>query len=71
MLTKVDSRTRTGRDADRFLKDLNIPRFKVDIPRLVAFERSPSRGVIIKDYPDPRSKLGWSKYMAVGREILT
>ena len=70
LLTKVDSRTRTGRDALQFLKELNVPRFKVEIPRLVAFERSPGKGVIIKDYPDPRSKQAWAKYRAVGREIL-
>jgi chromosome partitioning protein len=70
LLTQVDSRTINGREARKFLEESKLPLFKVDIPRLVAFERCPSRGVIVKDYPDPRSHLGWSKYRAVGKEIM-
>lgn len=70
LLTQVDPRTKNGRDARKSLEELKFPMFKVDIPRLVAFERSPSQGVIIKDYPDPRSHIAWSKYEAVGQEIL-
>ena len=70
LLTQVDSRTTNGRDARKFLEEAKLPLFKVDIPRLVAFERAPSRGVIVKEYPDPRSSLGWSKYRAVGKEIV-
>ncbi|GAB4236417.1 MAG: ParA family protein [Stanieria sp.] len=70
LLTQVDSRTINGREARKFLEESQLPLFKADIPRLVAFERSPSRGVIVKDFPDPRSHLGWSKYRAVGKEIL-
>lgn len=70
LLTQVDSRTRNGRDARQTLEEFKFPLFKTDIPRLVAFERSPQRGVIVKDFPDPRSQTGWFKYMAVGREIL-
>lgn len=71
LLTQVDSRTKNGRNAREFLKEANLPLFKTEIPRLVAFERSPSRGVIVKDYPDPRAAIGWSRYRAVGKEILT
>ena len=71
LLTQVDSRTTNGRDAKNFIKEHKIPTFKTDIPLLVAFQRAPTQGVIIKDYPDPRAKLGWSKYLAVGKEILT
>ncbi len=70
LLTLVDSRTRNGREARKFLSQLNLPLFKIDIPRLVAFERAPGRGVFICDYPDPRSQIAWSSYEAVGREIL-
>lgn len=70
LLTKVDSRTRNGSDAKKFLEDAQLPMFKEDIPLLVAFQRSPSRGVIVKDYPDRRSYIGWNKYKAVGKEIL-
>ncbi len=70
LLTQVDSRTINGRDARKFLESAKMPLFKVDIPRLVAFERAPSRGVIVKDYPDSRARLAWSSYEAVGQEIL-
>ena len=71
LLTQVDSRTTNGRDARKFLESAKMPLFKVDIPRLVAFERAPSRGVIVKDYPDPRASRAWSTYQAVGEEIMT
>jgi chromosome partitioning protein len=70
LLTQVDSRTKSGRDARQFIEEHKLPTFKTDIPHLVAFERAPEKGVIIKDYPDPRSHVGWSSYVAVGREIL-
>ncbi len=70
LLTQVDSRTTNGRDARKKLEEAKLPLFKVDIPRLVVFERSPSRGVIVRDYPDPRAKIGWSRYRAVGKEIM-
>ncbi|GAC1465200.1 MAG: ParA family protein [Chamaesiphon sp.] len=70
LLTQVDPRTRNGRNAKKFLEELNLPIFKADIPRLVAFERAPSRGVIVKDYPDARSQMAWERYEAVGQEIL-
>ena len=70
LLTKVDSRTTNGRDARKFLEEAKLPLFRVDIPLLVAFQRSPGKGVIVKDYPDPRSHIGWSRYQSVGREIM-
>ncbi|MEA5535604.1 ParA family protein [Crocosphaera sp. XPORK-15E] len=70
LLTKVDARTKNGKEAKQRLKEAKIPLFKTEIPLLVAFERASQRGVIIKDYPDPRSKFAWSAYEAVGREIL-
>ena len=69
LLTKVDSRTKNGRDAKKFLEEAQLPLFKAEIPLLVAFQRSPGRGVIIKDFPDPRSYIGWNKYKEVGKEI--
>ncbi|RMF27102.1 MAG: ParA family protein [Cyanobacteria bacterium J083] len=70
LLTRVDSRTINGREARKTLEELELPLFSVDIPLLVAFQRSPLKGVTVKDYPDPRAKLGWSKYKIVGEEIL-
>jgi chromosome partitioning protein len=70
LLTQVDSRTKTGRNAKQILEEAKVPMFKTDIPLLVAFERSSSRGVIIRDYGDPRAQFGWTKYQAVGKEVL-
>ena len=70
LLTQVDSRTKTGREAKILLEEAKVPLFKTEIPLLVAFERSSSRGIIIKDCADPRAQFGWSKYQAVGKEIL-
>ncbi|MDJ0595733.1 MAG: ParA family protein [Pleurocapsa sp. MO_226.B13] len=69
LLTKVDSRTKNGREAKKFLEAAQLPLFKHEIPLLVAFQRSPSRGVIVKDYPDPRAYIGWNQYKAIGKEI--
>ncbi len=69
LLTKVDSRTKNGREAKNFLEAAQLPLFKHEIPLLVAFQRSPSRGVIVKDYPDPRAYIGWNQYKAIGKEI--
>jgi chromosome partitioning protein len=70
LLTQVDSRTKTGRAAKAILEEAKLPMFKAEIPLLVAFERSSSRGVIIRDYIDARAQFGWSKYQSVGKEVL-
>jgi chromosome partitioning protein len=70
LLTQVDARTRTGRAARGILEEAKLPLFQSDIPLLVAFERSSSKGVIVRDCIDPRAQFGWSKYQAVGKEIL-
>jgi chromosome partitioning protein len=70
LLTKVDARTRSGREARQLLRSQNLPLFKTEIPLLVAFERASQSGVIIRDYVDPRSHLAWGRYKAVGQEIL-
>lgn len=70
LLTKVDARTKNGREARERLKEAKLPLFKTEIPLLVAFERASQKGVVIKDYSDPRSKFAWSTYEAVGKEIL-
>jgi chromosome partitioning protein len=70
LLTQVDPRTKNGRSGREFLSEAQMPLFKNDIPRLVAFERSPSRGVTVQNYSDPRSNFGWQQYVAVGKEIL-
>jgi chromosome partitioning protein len=70
LLTQVDSRTKTGRNARAILEEAKLPLFTTDIPLLVAFERASSTGVIVRDFSDPRAQFGWSQYQAVGTEVL-
>lgn len=70
LLTKVDARTKSGGEARQLLESHNLPLFKTEIPLLVAFERASQKGVIIRDYADPRSTLAWRRYKSVGQEIL-
>lgn len=69
LLTKVDSRTKNGRDARKFLEEAELPLFKEEIPLLVAFQRAPIRGVVVQDFPDRRAKIGWNRYKEIGKEI--
>jgi chromosome partitioning protein len=70
LLTQVDSRTSTGRNAKEILKEAKLPMFKTEIPLLVAFERASSRGTTVKETSDPRAHTAWSRYQAVGKEVL-
>ena len=70
LLTKVDSRTKNAQYAREFISEAQLPMFEAEIPLLVAFQRSPGRGVTVKDYPDRRAKIGWYRYQDVGKEIL-
>ena len=71
LLTKVDSRNKNGREAKKFLEEAQLPMFKEEIPLLVAFQRSPSRGVIVLDFPDRRASSGGTTYTAIGKESLS
>ena len=70
LLTKVDARTKGGEQARKLLEEAKLPLFKTEIPLLVAFERASQKGVIIRDYSDPRAKVAWLRYKSVGQEIL-
>ncbi len=69
LLTKVDSRTKNGREARNILNEHKLPLFQSEIPLLVAFERASQKGVVIKDYSDTRAQYGWLSYQSVGKEI--
>ena len=63
--------SRSGEEARKLLVEAKLPVFESEIKRLVAFERAPLAGVVVKDYPDPRSGAAWEGYNAVGKEILS
>ncbi len=69
LLTKVDTRTKNGREARQRLIEAKLPLFKTEIPLLVAFERASQQGVVVKDCADPRSAFAWKTYQKVGQEI--
>lgn len=70
LFTQVPPRSSAARNAKKSLEELGLPVFAAEIPRLVAFERAPVRGILVKDYPDPRSQTAWESYEILGREIL-
>jgi chromosome partitioning protein len=61
---------RDGEEARKLLNQENVPTFKSGIRRFVAFERAPMAGVVVNEYPDPKSKIAWKGYENLGREVL-
>jgi chromosome partitioning protein len=47
-----------------------IPLFRVDIPRLKAFEKAAAAGVTVNEVADPRADRAWDAYAAAGKELL-
>jgi chromosome partitioning protein len=47
-----------------------IPLFRVDIPRLKAFEKAAAAGQTVNEVDDPRARRAWSAYEAAGKELL-
>lgn len=62
--------SQSGKEARELLHSEGIPAFDAEIRRLVAFERAPLEGVIVKDYADPRAETAWKGYQALGQEIV-
>lgn len=72
LLTIVPSApSRSGQEAREMLLAEQVPLFESEIRRLVAFERAPLEGVIVKEYDDPRSGVAWFGYQQLGQEIMT
>ena len=62
--------SQSGKEAKELLQSEGIPTFNAEIRRLVAFERAPLEGVVVKDYADPRAGAAWAGYEALGKEII-
>jgi chromosome partitioning protein len=52
------------------LAEQGVPLFGIDIPRLKAFEKAASAGVVVRDVDDPRAKRAWQAYEAAGKEMM-
>jgi len=63
--------SQSGKDAKELLRAEGIPTFDAEIRRLVAFERAPLEGVIVKDYADPRAEIAWAGYEELGKEVMS
>ncbi len=61
--------SRDGEEARQMLKKGNVPIFKSQISRLVAFQKAALEGVPVNLVKDARAKKGWNEYLAIVKEI--
>ena len=72
LLTKVPPAPEPeGRELRSALTMQGVPLFRVDIPRLKAFEKAAAAGVPVSAVDDPRGKRAWEAYKAAGEELIT
>jgi chromosome partitioning protein len=57
-------------EARALLEELELPLFKSQVQRLVAYQRAALRGVPVYEVNDPRSASAWEDYEFAGKEIL-
>lgn len=57
-------------EARSLLDELELPVFKSQIQRLVAYQRAALRGVPVYEVTDPRADSAWADYENAGKEIL-
>lgn len=71
LLTVVPPRpNRDGEEARKMLAARKLSIFKGEIKRLIAFQKASLAGVPVYEVTDPRSKVAWADYAAVGKEIV-
>lgn len=59
-----------GRDAARVLTENNLPVFKTQIRRFVAYKKAALHGLLVRDTKDINAREAWSDYQKFGKEIL-
>lgn len=70
LLTMIPPRpSRDGEEARDILEQAQLPVFKAQIRRLVAFQKAALAGVPVYETNDPRANIGWLEYEALGNEI--
>jgi chromosome partitioning protein len=57
-------------EARTLLEELELPLFKSQVQRLVAYQRAALRGVPVYEVNDPRASSAWEDYEFAGKEIL-
>lgn len=61
--------SRDGQEARQMLQDAGLPVFRHCISNLVAFQKAALAGVPVYRSGDPRGRVGWLDYEAIGKEI--
>lgn len=61
--------SRDGDAARSALAEAGFPLFEAGIRRIAAFQRAAELGVPVSEVKDPRARLGWDDYAAVGEEM--
>lgn len=61
---------REGEEAREFLVLAGFPIFKGKIREAVVFQKAANEGVLVHQIRDPRAKIAWSDYQAIGKEIV-
>jgi chromosome partitioning protein len=59
-----------GRDAEKLLKENGLPVFKSQIKRYTAYRKASLQGILVCDVKNPYSRIAWSDYKNLGKEIL-
>ena len=71
LLTVVPPKpNRDGEEARKMLKAYQLPIFKSEIKRLIAFQKASLNGVPVYQIKEARADGAWKSYQAVGKEIL-
>ncbi len=71
LLTVVPPKpNRDGEDARQMLVGNNLPVFKGEIKRLIAFQKASLAGVPVYEIKEPRADAAWKAYQSIGREII-
>jgi chromosome partitioning protein len=60
---------RDGDEARESLASAGLPLFSSGVREYAAFEKAALQGCLVRDVKDPRAKLGWDDYVAVGKEL--
>lgn len=72
LLTKVPpDAAKDAQELRGILAELSAPVFKVEIPRLKAFEKAAAAGQIVNQTDDRNAARAWAAYVAAGKEITT
>lgn len=61
--------SRAGDEAREALADADLPLFKGQIRRFVAFQKAALEGRLVSDVRDEHAADGWEDYQAIGKEL--